>query len=154
MKPLSFITENFSESVIREMTRVCDAVDGVNMAQGFPDFKAPAQIKAAAAAAIEADHNQYPVTCDEPHLRQAIDKKTADYNDFKFDSETDIPIFRGATEAMISTLMALINPGDEKVVFESFYENYGPDAKISGARPVSSPPCPGELITPLSRPMR
>ena len=135
MKPLSALTETFTESVIREMTRVCDAAGGHNLSQGFPDFAAPPELKEAAIRAIQADHNQYPVTFGEPELREAIAAKALRYNRIACDPATDITVTCGATEAMIATLMALINPGDEIVVFEPFYENYGPDGRLSGATP-------------------
>jgi len=135
MKELSRITETFSESVIREMTRICDAVGGYNLSQGFPDFESPKAIKEAAIAAINDEWNQYPVTYGEPELREAISKKAWNYNRIKCDPETDITVTCGATEAMIATLKAIINPGDEIIVFEPFYENYGPDGILSGATP-------------------
>ncbi len=135
MKELSRITETFSESVIREMTRICDAVGGYNLSQGFPDFESPKAIKEAAIAAIDGEWNQYPVTYGEPELREAISKKVWNYNGIKCSPETDITVTCGATEAMIATLKAIINPGDEIIVFEPFYENYGPDGILSGATP-------------------
>lgn len=135
MKPLSAVTETFTESVIREMTRICDAAGGYNLAQGFPDFESPAALKEAAIAAITADFNQYPVTFGEPHLRAAIAAKARRYNGFTCDPETDVTVTCGATEAMIATLMAIINPRDEIIVFEPYYENYGPDGRLSGATP-------------------
>jgi len=135
MKSLSFITENFTESVIREMTRICDAVNGYNLAQGFPDFGSPPAIKKAAVGAIEKDKNQYPVTFGEPELREAISKKVKWYNGIDCNPETEITVTCGATEAMIATLMAVINPREEIIVFEPFYENYGPDGILAGATP-------------------
>jgi aspartate/methionine/tyrosine aminotransferase len=135
VKPLSAITETFTESVIREMTRICDAAGGHNLSQGFPDFGSPPELKAAAIQAIEADLNQYPVTFGEPELRAAIADKALRYNRITCDPATEITVTCGATEAMIATLKALINPGDEIIVFEPFYENYGPDGRLSGATP-------------------
>ena len=135
MKPPARITETFGESVIREMTRLCDAVGGINLAQGFPDFDTPEPFKEAAIAAIRAGRNQYPVTFGEPVLRERIAAKARRYNGIACDPATDITVCCGATEAMLSALKALINPGDEVVVFEPFYENYGPDAILSGATP-------------------
>ena len=135
MRKLATITESFTESVIREMTRICDAAGGYNLSQGFPDFESPRELKDAAIAAINADLNQYPVTFGEPELRAAISAKAARYNAIRCDPDTEVTVTCGATEAMIATLMALINPGDEIIVFEPYYENYGPDGILSGARP-------------------
>jgi len=117
------------------MTRRCDAVGGYNLSQGFPDFDSPKEIKEAAIRAIQAGHNQYPVTFGEPELRHAVSQKAAQYNNIHCDPETEITVTCGATEAMMSTLNALINPGDEIIIFEPFYENYGPDSILSGATP-------------------
>lgn len=135
MKPLSYITEKFSESVIREMTRVCNAKGGINLAQGFPDFEAPEEVKQAAIRAIGNGLNQYPVTYGGPELREGIAAKAWHYNHTQYDPQTGITVTCGATEAMIATLKALVNPGDEIIIFEPFYENYGPDAILSGALP-------------------
>jgi aspartate/methionine/tyrosine aminotransferase len=124
----------FTESVIREMTRVCLKHEGVNLAQGFPDFPAPAEIKEAATKAIQADLNQYAITWGEPNLRQAIAEKFAWYNGVTIDPETEITVCCGSTEAMISSLMAIVNSGEEVIVFEPFYENYGPDTVLCDAR--------------------
>ncbi len=132
---LSYITERFTESVIREMTRVCDAVGGYNLSQGMPDFEAPEEIKEAAVEAIRNNLNQYPVTFGEPVLREAIAEKVLKYSGIDCDPATDITVTCGSTEAMISTLKAVINPGDEVIIFEPFYENYGPDTILSGANP-------------------
>lgn len=135
MKELSKITERFTESVIREMTRISDSLGGYNLSQGFPDFNCSKEIKEAAISAILSDLNQYPVTFGEPELREAISIKAARYNNISCNPETDITVTCGATEAMIATLKAIINPGDEIIIFEPFYENYGPDVIISGATP-------------------
>jgi aspartate/methionine/tyrosine aminotransferase len=125
----------FTESVIREMTRICLKHQGVNLAQGFPDFPAPAEIKEAALRAIQADLNQYAITWGTPNLRQAIAEKFAWYNGVSIDPEREITVCCGSTEAMISSLMAIVNPGEEVVVFEPFYENYGPDTILCDAKP-------------------
>lgn len=135
MKELSRITERFTESVIREMTRICDAAGGYNLSQGFPDFESPDELKEAAMAAIRGGRNQYPVTFGEPELRDAISRKALRFNGIRCDPATDITVTCGATEAMIATLKALVNPGDEIIVFEPYYENYGPDGILSGAVP-------------------
>lgn len=132
---LSSITEEFTESVIREMTRICDALGGNNLAQGMPDFETPKPIKQAAIEAIQHGYNQYPVTYGEPKLLEAIANKVANYNGIKCNPQTDITVTCGATEAMIATLMAVVNPGEEIILFEPFYENYGPDSILSGAEP-------------------
>ncbi|MDD3471980.1 MAG: aminotransferase class I/II-fold pyridoxal phosphate-dependent enzyme [Syntrophaceae bacterium] len=135
MREISKITLGFTESVIREMTRICNEYNGCNLAQGFPDFDPPSEIMEAAISAIKCGYNQYAVTFGEPHFRQAISAKVLEYNKIKCDPVTDITVTCGATEAMIATLKAIINPGDEIIIFEPFYENYGPDCILSGAVP-------------------
>ncbi|HZU98318.1 MAG TPA: aminotransferase class I/II-fold pyridoxal phosphate-dependent enzyme [Planctomycetota bacterium] len=127
----------FRESVIREMTRLVNANKGggVNLAQGFPDFACPRELKEAACAAVQADVNQYAITWGAKDLRNAISKKFARWFGFETDPEREITVCCGATETMISAFLAVVDPGDEVVVFEPFYENYGPDAILSGAVP-------------------
>jgi len=125
----------FTESVIREMTRLANRHGAVNLAQGFPDFEAPAAVKEAARAAIAADVNQYAVTWGSPSLRNAIAEKAKWANGLHVDADRHVTVCCGATEAMLSTLLALVDPGDEVIVFEPFYENYGPDAILCGASP-------------------
>jgi len=125
----------FTESVIREMTRICLKHQGVNLAQGFPDFPAPLEIKEAALKAIQADLNQYAITWGTPNLRQAIAEKFAWYNGVTIDPEREVTVCCGSTEAMISSLMAIVNSGEEVIVFEPFYENYGPDTILCDAQP-------------------
>jgi aspartate/methionine/tyrosine aminotransferase len=132
---LSSKAERFTESVIREMTRLALRHHAVNLSQGFPDFPAPAEIKRAAQEAIEADINQYAITWGAPSLRRAIAEKFERTQGVAVDPEREITVGCGSTEAMVSAMMAIINPGDEVVVFEPFYENYGPDAILSGATP-------------------
>jgi aspartate/methionine/tyrosine aminotransferase len=126
-------TANFTESVIREMTRLAIRHKAINLAQGFPDFAAPAEIKTAAEQAIEADLNQYAITWGAPPLRQAIARKYRDWYGLDYDPETEITVCCGATEGMIASLLAIADPGDEVIVFEPFYENYRPDALLAGA---------------------
>lgn len=128
-------TAPFQESVIREMSRIAAREGAVNLAQGFPDFAAPAAMKLAAQEAIAADINQYAVTWGAPRLRQAIAARTRAYNGFAVDADAHVTVCCGATEAMIATLMAIIDPGDEVIIFEPFYENYGPDCTLTGATP-------------------
>ena len=125
----------FTESVIREMTRLCQQHGGVNLAQGFPDFPAPETIKEEAARAIHADVNQYAITWGAKRLRDAIVAKTRRFTGLAYDPEAEVTVCCGSTESMISTLLALVNPGEEVVVFEPFYENYGPDTILCGAVP-------------------
>jgi aminotransferase len=125
----------FTESVIREMTRLCQQHSGVNLAQGFPDFPAPEALKEAARQAIAADLNQYAITWGAKRLRDALVAKQARFSGLAFDPEREVTVTCGSTEAMASTLMALVDPGEEVVVFEPFYENYGPDAVLCGATP-------------------
>lgn len=132
---LSAKAAQFTESVIREMTRLALAHNAVNLSQGFPDFAAPEEIKAAARDAISRDINQYAITWGAKSLRNAIAEKFARQHGIEVDPEREITVCCGSTEAMMSAMMAIINPGDEVVVFEPFYENYGPDAILSGASP-------------------
>jgi aspartate/methionine/tyrosine aminotransferase len=123
----------FRESVIREMTRLALLRGAVNLAQGFPDFPAPAEIKAAARQAIAEDWNQYPITWGMKPLRDAICESYRRFYGLEIDPEREVTVCCGATEGMIATLLALLNPGDEVVIFEPFYENYWPDSQLSGA---------------------
>jgi aspartate/methionine/tyrosine aminotransferase len=129
-------TEGFTESVIREMTRLNAVHGAINLAQGFPNFPAPAAVKDAAKRAIDADVNQYAITWGSKSLRDALSKTYADLYAMQVDPETMLTVTCGATEAMISTLLAIVDPGDEVIVLEPFYENYGPDTDIAGAKPV------------------
>ena len=132
-------TATFTESVIREMTRIASMHQAVNLAQGFPDFSMPALMKDAACAAINGDINQYAVTWGAPVLRQAIAEKYRRWYNMEVDPDRNVTVTCGATEAMASVFMALIEPGDEVIVPEPFYENYGPDAILAGANPVFVP---------------
>jgi aminotransferase len=128
--------ELFTESVIREMNRLAVAHGAVSLAQGFPDFPAPDELKQAAADALFGDVNQYAITWGAKALRDAIAAKTArTYPDWNPDPETEITVTCGATEGMIAAMLAILDPGDEVIVFEPFYENYGPDAILTGATP-------------------
>jgi len=133
---LSDKVEHFTESVIREMTRQAMLYGAVNLAQGFPDFPAPAEIKRAAKQAVAADVNQYAITWGAKNLRNAIARQMQEWQEISVDPETQITVCCGSTEAMISTLLAVCNKGDEVVIFEPFYENYGPDSILSGAKPL------------------
>mgnify|MGYP001158475911 FL=1 len=132
---LSEKVECFTESVIREMTRKAMINNAINLSQGFPDFAAPEVVKQAAIDAINTDINQYAITWGAKSIRDAIVTKFGEQTGLQIDSERELTVTCGATEAMIATLLALVNPGDEVVVFEPFYENYGPDSVLSGATP-------------------
>ena len=125
----------FTESVIREMTRLNQAHGGVNLSQGFPDFPAPEEVKEAACAAIRAEVNQYAITWGARSLREAIARDFTRRHGVAVDPERHLTVCCGSTEAMMSTMLAVVDPGDEVIVFEPFYENYGPDAILSGASP-------------------
>jgi aminotransferase len=134
--------KHFTESVIREMTRLANAAGAINLGQGMPEFDAPEEIKEAARKAIADGFNQYAITWGAPVLRQAIARKAHAFNHIECDPDANITVCCGATECMMATMLALINPGDEVIIFQPFYENYVPDAMLSGARPVWVPLIP------------
>jgi aspartate/methionine/tyrosine aminotransferase len=127
--------DHFTESVIREMTRLSLQFGAINLAQGFPDFPCPAELKKAACDAVQDDLNQYAITWGAKDLREALAHKVKKYNTREFNPETEITVTCGSTEAMMASMLAIIHHGDEVIVPEPFYENYGPDAYISGAVP-------------------
>jgi aspartate/methionine/tyrosine aminotransferase len=133
--PISRKAQQFTESVIREMTRLALEHGAVNLAQGFPDFPAPTEVKEAAVRAIRADVNQYAITWGAREFRRAIAERFEHDTGLAIDPERELTVCCGATEAMIASLLAVVDPGEEVVVFEPFYENYGPDAIICGAQP-------------------
>lgn len=124
----------FQESVIREMTRLAHQYGGINLAQGFPDFDPPQELLAAAQRALAEGYNQYAITWGDPELRAALADKLERDHGIRYDPDRHLTVTCGATEAMMATMLATVNPGEEVVVFEPFYENYGPDAALSGAR--------------------
>jgi aspartate/methionine/tyrosine aminotransferase len=128
-------SQQFSESVIREMTRLAMEHGAVNLAQGFPDFPAPTEVKEAAVRAIRGDVNQYAITWGARDFRRTIAQRFEKDSGTAIDPEREITVCCGSTEAMIASLLAVVNPGEEVVVFEPFYENYAPDAIICGAVP-------------------
>ena len=135
VKALSSKPARFTESVIREMTRLAIEYGAVNLSQGFPDFAAPAEIKRAAQDAIAADMNQYSITWGTKPFRKAIADKFEAEQGVRVDPEKEVTVCCGSTEAMIASMLAIINPGDEVIVLEPFYENYGPDIILSDAVP-------------------
>ena len=132
-------TQLFTESVIREMTRVAQEHDAINLAQGFPDFPAPDLLKEAAASAIHSDINQYAITWGAQRLRDAVAVKYYDWYGRDVNPETEVTVTCGATEAMVSVMLAVVDPGEEVIVFEPFYENYDRDTLLCGAEPVYVP---------------
>jgi aspartate/methionine/tyrosine aminotransferase len=132
---ISATATSLTESVIREMTRLAQEHDAINLAQGFPDFPAPEPVKRAAVAAIETDLNQYPITWGQPSIRQALADAYLRWYGITVDPEREVCVTCGATEAMIAAMIGCLDPGQEVIVFEPFYENYGADAIIAGANP-------------------
>jgi aspartate/methionine/tyrosine aminotransferase len=137
-------TTTFTESVIREMTRVAHQYEAINLAQGFPDFPMPLAMKDAACAAIHGDVNQYAITWGAPVLRLAIAQRYRRAHEMDVNPDTEVTVTCGATEGMAAVFMALLEPNDEVIILEPFYENYGPDAILAGAKPV---------FVPLERPL-
>ncbi len=131
--------QGFTESVIREMTRVSAQYGGVNLAQGFPNFPPPRELVEAAHRALDGDFHQYAITWGARNLREAIAAKFERFYGRRVDPERQVTVCCGSTEAMLATLLAVLDPGDEIVIFEPFYENYGPGSIISGAKPVFVP---------------
>jgi aminotransferase len=142
LSPTARRTHRFTESVIRGMTRLAQQHDAINLAQGFPNFATPEMIKQAAARAIHDDINQYAITWGAARLRQALAMRYHDWYRMTVDPQAHLTVTCGATEAMAATLLAIVDPGDEVVVMEPFYENYGPDAILCGATPVYVPIAP------------
>ena len=135
---VSLKASQFTESVIREMTRRCvelHGADAVNFAQGFPDFDAPQELLEAAAHAMRDGHNQYATTWGAPELREAIADSYSFHFDRVLDPAREITVTCGSTEAMIAAMLGLVDPGDEVIVLSPFYENYGPDCILTGAAP-------------------
>jgi len=139
-------THGFTESVIRGMTRLANEHGAINLAQGFPNFPCPDVLKEAAARAIRDDVNQYAITWGTKRLRDALARKYAEWYGMTVDPESEIVVTCGATEAMAAALLAVVDPGDEVIVFEPFYENYGPDAILCDARPVYVPIAAGQEL--------
>jgi aminotransferase len=139
-------TWGFTESVIRGMTRIANEYGAINLAQGFPNFPAPAVLKEAAVRAIQDDVNQYAITWGAKRLRDALARKYAEWYGMRVNPDADIVVTCGGTEAMASALLAIVDPGDEVIVFEPFYENYGPDAILCGAQPVYVPMPPDQEL--------
>jgi len=138
-RTISRRVQGFTESVIREMTRVNAEYGGVNLAQGFPNFPPPKELVEAAHRALDGDFHQYAITWGARNLREAIAAKFERFYGKRVDPDRQVTVCCGSTEAMLSTLLAVLDPGDEIIIFEPFYENYGPGSIIAGARPVYVP---------------
>jgi aspartate/methionine/tyrosine aminotransferase len=141
----------FTESVIREMTRLADDHSAINLAQGFPDFDPPEELMAAAKRAVDEGYNQYPVTWGSPRFREAIAAKYARFGWPQLDPETEIVVTCGSTEAMVASFLALVDPGEEVLLLEPYYENYGPDAFLAGAVPRFVPMSPPDWSLDIER---
>ena len=131
--------QGFTESVIREMTRVNNQYDGINLAQGMPNFPPPKEVLEAAHKAIDGDFHQYAITWGTPRLRQAIAEKYRKFYGMEIHPDRNVTVCCGSTETMLATLMAVLNPGAEAIIFQPFYENYGPGCIMSQAEPVYVP---------------
>ena len=136
---------SFTESVIREMTRVADAHGAINLAQGFPDFDPPAELVAAAKEALSGEYHQYSVTWGAPSFRQALAEKQRRFMSLDIDPDTNIVVTCGSTEAMMAAMMTACNPGDKVVIFSPFYENYTADTILTGAEPIYVPMRPPDF---------
>ena len=144
MRRLSERTENFTDSVIRRMTRISNKYGAINLSQGFPDFGPEQSLKESLKAAADKDVHQYAITWGAKPIRDALAKKQEHFSGMKVDPEREIVITCGSTEAMMASMMTVVNPGDKAAVFSPFYENYGADAILSGAEPVYVPLVPPE----------
>ena len=142
MRKLSDRTDLFTDSVIRRMTRISNKYGAINLSQGFPDFDQPKELMDALARIAYEGPHQYSVTYGAPNLRRALAERFEKRTGLQTDPETQVLITCGGTEAMISTMMAICNPGDKVMVFSPFYENYGADAILSGAEPIYIPLTP------------
>ncbi len=139
MKGISARVQGFTESVIREMTRVSNQHGGINLAQGMPNFPPPRELVEAAHRALDGDFHQYAITWGAPRFRQAVADKYRRFYGMQLDPDEHVTVCCGSTETMLSTLLAVLNPGDQVIIFEPFYENYGPGCIIAGAEPVFVP---------------
>ena len=129
-------TESFQESVIRKMTRVCQQYNGINLAQGFPEKDPPEEVVKEALRAIQQGNNQYSITWGLPALREAVAGKVSRFTGLKPDPEREVTITCGSSEAIVASLLALVNPGEKVVIFEPFYENYLPGLSLCGGIPT------------------
>ncbi|OON85193.1 aminotransferase [Oribacterium sp. C9] len=145
MKPLSLRTANFTDSVIRRMTRVSNKFGAVNLSQGFPDFEPPKEILKRLEQVSHEDFHQYSITWGAQNTREALAAKESHYMGIPIDPNTEVVITCGGTEAMMAAMMTICNPGDKVAIFSPFYENYGADTILSGAEPIYIPLVPPEF---------
>lgn len=145
MRELSSRTANFTDSVIRRMTRIAMKYGAVNLSQGFPDFDPPKEITDRLAEAAKTGPHQYALTWGAQNFREALAKKVEHFSGMKVDPDSEIVVTCGSTEAMMAAMMSVTNPGDKVVIFSPFYENYGADTILSGAEPVYVPLVPPEF---------
>lgn len=145
MRELSSRTSKFTESVIRQMTRIANECDAINLSQGFPDFDSPKAILDRLAEVAYTGPHQYQVCAGAKAFRDAVAKKFEHFSGMKIDSESEIVVTCGSTEAMMASLTSVINPGDKVVIFSPFYENYGADTILSGAEPIYVPLVPPDF---------
>lgn len=139
MKELSKRTETFTDSVIRRMTRIANQYDAINLSQGFPDFDPPKEILNRLEQVAHEDFNQYVITWGAQNFRDALAKKQSKYMDLDLDSNKNIVVTCGSTEAMMAAMMSVCDPNDKVIVFSPFYENYGADTVLCGANPIYVP---------------
>ncbi len=139
MKELSKRTETFTDSVIRRMTRIANQYDAINLSQGFPDFDPPKEILNRLEQVAHEDFNQYAITWGAQNFRDALAKKQSKYMDLDLDSNKNIVVTCGSTEAMMAAMMSVCDPNDKVIVFSPFYENYGADTVLCGANPIYVP---------------
>ena len=139
MKELSKRTKTFTDSVIRRMTRIANEYDAINLSQGFPDFDPPKEILNRLEQVAHEDYNQYAITWGAQNFRDALAKKQSKYMNLDLDSNKNIVITCGSTEAMMAAMMSVCDPNDKVIVFSPFYENYGADSILCGANPIYVP---------------
>lgn len=139
MKKLSNSTANFTDSVIRRMTRVANQYDAINLSQGYPDFEPPKEITDRLAQVAASGPHQYALTWGAQNFREALARKQEHFSGMKIDPDKEIVVTCGSTEAMMASMLSVCNPGDKVIVFSPFYENYGADAILSNAQPIYVP---------------
>jgi len=146
MPPISNRLNLFTESVIREMTRIAHKYEAINLSQGFPDFDPPKELVEAAKHAMDDGHHQYAITWGSPRFRQALARKQSHWMGIELDADAHIVVTCGSTEAMMVAMMTACNPGDRVIIVSPYYENYGADTILSGAEPIYVPLRPPPIL--------